>query len=50
MKLALIVVSTIAGLVLLARLLTWAIGKFNDRADRAIDNTLTRDEHEGGFL
>lgn len=51
MKLALIVVSTIASLVLLACLLTWALGKVSDRADAVIDKTLGhRDEHEDGFL
>lgn len=50
MKLALIVVSTIACLVLLACLLTWAVGVISDRADGVIDDTLGHDEHEDGFL
>lgn len=50
MKTVLICIGVIAGLVLLAWLLSWLVGLVIDRADGAIDETLGHDEHEDGFL
>lgn len=51
MKTVLICIGVIAGLMLMAWLLSWLVGLVVDRADGAIDETLGhRDEHEDGFL
>jgi hypothetical protein len=50
MKTALICIGVIAGMVVLAWLVSWLVGMVVDRADGAIDDTLGRDEHEDGLL